>query len=113
MNPFGWIEECPASITVCNRDGIIVAMNEKSHQTFLKDGGRKLIGTDIFACHPESSHAKLRELLEKGTTNCYTIEKHGVKKLIYQCPWREKGQLAGVVEISIEIPFEMPHFIRS
>jgi hypothetical protein len=35
-----------------------------------------------------------------------------VKKLIYQTPWYAGGEYAGFVEISLEIPFEMPHFIR-
>jgi transcriptional regulator with PAS, ATPase and Fis domain len=107
-----WIEECPAAITVCDADGTIVAMNEKAHLTFLKDGGRNLIGTSIFACHPETANVKIRKLLDSGESNCYTIEKNGVKKLIYQFPWREQGKLAGLVELSIEIPFVLPHFVR-
>jgi len=42
----------------------------------------------------------------------YTIEKKGIKKLIYQAPWYENGEFSGVVELSIPIPFEMPHYIR-
>ena len=44
--------------------------------------------------------------------NVYTIEKNGIKKLIYQSPWFEKGVMKGLVELSLEIPFDMPHFIR-
>ena len=44
--------------------------------------------------------------------NVYTIEKNGIKKLIYQSPWFENGEMKGLVELSLEIPFEMPHFIR-
>jgi hypothetical protein len=33
--------------------------------------------------------------------------------LIYQSPWYRDGQYAGFVEISLEIPFDMPHFIRA
>ena len=40
------------------------------------------------------------------------MEKAGIKKLIYQAPWRKDGKVAGVVELSMEIPFEMPHFVR-
>ena len=43
--------------------------------------------------------------------NVYTIKKE-VKKLIYQTPWYADGQYAGFVELSVEIPFDMPHFIR-
>ena len=46
-------------------------------------------------------------------SNCYTIEKNGVHKLIYQSPWYVKGEYGGLVEISVEIPNPMPHFVRS
>ena len=38
--------------------------------------------------------------------------KAGVKKLIYQTPWYENGEFRGLVELSMEIPFEMPHYVR-
>ena len=107
------MEECPASITVCDRAGIIVAMNQKAHEVFLKDGGRALIGTSLYDCHPGPARSKLREIMAAQRINVYTIEKNGVKKMIYQCPWREQGKFAGLVEISMEIPFELPHFIRT
>ena len=50
--------------------------------------------------------------MEEHATNAYTIEKNGVKKLIYQTPWYENGEFMGLVEFSLEIPFEMPHYIR-
>jgi hypothetical protein len=50
--------------------------------------------------------------METQQTNVYTIEKNGVKKLIYQAPWYEEGQYCGFLELSLEIPFEMPHFNR-
>jgi hypothetical protein len=45
-------------------------------------------------------------------TNIYTVEKNGVKKLIYQAPWYKGSVYSGFIELSLEIPFEMPHFIR-
>jgi len=51
--------------------------------------------------------------MDGSETNVYTIEKAGIKKMIYQTPWYQNGKVAGLVEISIEIPFDMPHFIRS
>jgi len=35
-----------------------------------------------------------------------------VKKLIYQGPWFQDGKYGGLVELSLEIPMEMPHFVR-
>jgi transcriptional regulator with PAS, ATPase and Fis domain len=107
-----WIREFPGAVTVCDREGIILAMNEKSARTFEASGGAALIGSNLFDCHPEPSRAKLKELLAAGRANVYTIEKKGIKKLIYQSPWYENGAYRGFVELSLEIPFEMPHFVR-
>lgn len=107
-----WIQEFPASITVCNAEGIIVEMNNKSVKTFEKDGGLNLIGQNLLDCHPEPSKSQLKDMFNSRNTNVYTIEKNGVKKLIYQSPWLENGKYKGYVEISLEIPFDMPHFIR-
>lgn len=107
-----WCKEFPAAMTVCDKDGIILQMNDKSLQTFAKDGGEKLLGSNVLDCHPEPSRSKLKKMLESGQTNCYTIEKNGVKKMIYQAPWYQGGQYKGFVEISLEIPFTMPHFVR-
>ncbi len=108
-----WTQHFAGAVTVCDRDGIILAMNDKSAQTFARDGGAALVGSNLFDCHNEQSKVKIRALLDSGQTNAYTIEKNGVKKLIYQSPWYDDaGQLAGLVELSLEIPAEMPHFVR-
>ncbi|NLH89266.1 MAG: PAS sensor protein, partial [Treponema sp.] len=44
--------------------------------------------------------------------NVYTIEKQGVHELIYQARWRHNDVIAGMVELSIEIPAKMPHYVR-
>ena len=107
-----WVKEFPSAVTVCDRDGIILAMNDKSVKTFEADGGGALIGTNLLDCHPEPSRTKVKELLASGRANVYTIEKNGLKKLIYQSPWYENGAYSGFVELSLVIPAEMPHFIR-
>ena len=109
-----WIKEFPASITVCDEGGVILEMNDKAAMTFEKDGGRKLIGSNMLDCHPEPARTKTEHLLAAREKNVYTIEKNGIKKLIYQSPWYRNGEYAGFVELSLEIPFtELPHFIRS
>ena len=115
MNDHAWIKEFPAAITVCDEEGIILEMNEKAAKTFEKDGGRfaKLIGSNMLDCHPDPANTKVERLLAAREKNVYTIEKNGVKKLIYQSPWYRNGEYAGFVELSLEIPFELPHFIRS
>ena len=112
MNENAWIKEFPAAVTVCDTDGIIIEMNDKSAKTHEADGGYKLIGSDVLACHPEPARTKTERLLAAREKNVYTIEKNGVKKLIYQSPWYQNGEYAGFVEISLEIPFVLEHFIR-
>lgn len=113
MNEHEWIQEFPAAITVCDADGIILEMNDKAAKTFEADGGRKLIGSNMLDCHPEPARTKTERLLSSHERNVYTIEKNGVKKMIYQSPWYKNGEYAGFVELSLEIPFgELPHFVR-
>ena len=112
MTCHAWVQEFSGAITVTDREGMILEMNAKAVKTFEKDGGAKLIGTNALDCHPETAKAKLRAIMETRKPNVYTIEKAGIKKLIYQAPWYHGGKYAGVVEVSVEIPFEMPHFVR-
>lgn len=113
MDEFQWVREFPAAITVCDADGVLLAMNDRAALTFEKDGGRALIGKNMLECHPEPARSKTRSLLDTKQKNVYTIEKNGVKKLVFQSPWYRNGEFAGFVELSLEIPFEMPHFVRS
>lgn len=107
-----WIKELPCAITVCDGEGTILEMNDKSAETFEKDGGLNLIGQSLIECHPEPSKTKLHELLRTESKNVYTIEKNGKKKLIFQSPWYENKKYMGLVEFSIDIPLEIPHFLR-
>ncbi len=112
MNEHAWIKEFPAAVTVCDADGVILEMNDKAAKTFEKDGGYKLIGANLLDCHPDPARSKVERLLAAHEKNVYTIEKNGVKKMIFQSPWYQNGEYAGFVELSLEIPFEMEHFIR-
>ena len=105
-----WAEELNCAVTVCDSDGIILYMNKKSRETFSSHGN--LIGKNLFECHSEPSQAKIRHMLATGASNSYTISKGGLRKMIYQSPWRHNGIIAGMVEISMVIPEELPHYIR-
>jgi len=107
-----WIKEFNGAVTVCDTNGIITYMNQKALDTFKNDGGEKLIGTNVLDCHPEPSKSILKDLMANEKKNVYTIEKNGVKKLIYQSPVYQNGVYSGFVELSMEIPFDMPNFIR-
>jgi transcriptional regulator with PAS, ATPase and Fis domain len=107
-----WIYEFNGAITLCDKNGIIIDMNEKSAKTFEADGGYSLIGKNLSDCHPDLAKTKLKKLMDSKKVNAYTIEKNGKKKLIYQSPWYENGEYMGIIELSLEIPFDMPHFVR-
>jgi len=113
MNEHMWLKEFPGSVTVCDPKGVILEMNDKAARTFEKDGGYALVGKNLLDCHPEPARSKVQQMLNTREKNVYTIEKNGIKKIIYQSPWFKDGKYAGFVELSLEIPFEYPHFIRS
>jgi transcriptional regulator with PAS, ATPase and Fis domain len=109
---YEWFKSINASITVCDKNGIVVEMNDAAAKTFEKDGGYDLIGRNLFSCHSDNSNKMIRKLITDKKTNTYTIEKGGKKKLIFQTPWFDDEELAGLVEVSIELPADMPHHIR-
>jgi hypothetical protein len=113
MTEFAWIKEFPGAITVSDQEGVILEMNDQAAQKYENDGGRELIGSNMLACHPDEAREKVEEMLASQEANIYSIEKNGVKKLIYQSPWYKDGQYAGIVELALEVPFEMPHFVRT
>lgn len=113
MGENAWVQGFPGSVTVCDREGIIVEMNDKAAQSYASYGGRNLIGANLLDHHSGESREKLQKIFDQEQPNIYTIEKNGVKKLIYQTPWYADGVYAGLVELSLEIPFDMPHFVRS
>jgi transcriptional regulator with PAS, ATPase and Fis domain len=113
MAKHSWLQRFPGAVTVCDPNGIVLEMNDQAARTFEKDGGYALVGQNMFECHSSNSQQTLRTLMEQQQANVYTIEKNGVKKLIYQTPWYdEDGAYGGFVEVSLVLPENMPHFIR-
>lgn len=112
MATHAWIREFPGAVTVCDAAGTILEMNEKAIASFAADGGAALLGSNVLDCHPEPSRTQLAGMLAAPARNAYTIEKHGVHKLIYQSPWYADGEYRGFVELSLEIPKTLPHFVR-
>jgi PAS domain S-box-containing protein len=108
-----WLNGIDVNITVCDAEGIIIYMNEKAVDEFGNKGGKKLLGKNILDCHPEPARSKIEELLKTKRSNCYTIEKENVKKMVMQKPWYEGDTYKGFVEIVSEIPFVIPHFLRT
>lgn len=110
MIPF--FEEADIAVTVCDKEGRIVAMNQQSCAVNQK-GDKSLIGLNVLDCHPKPARSKLEHMMQNEEKNVYTIEKNGRKKLIYQIPWYQDGAYAGFIELSMVIPQEMPHFVRA
>lgn len=107
---YKWAEEMNCAVTVCDTEGKILFMNKKSRDTFCK--GETMVGQSLIPCHSQRSLDIQKELLETGGVNAYTITKKGQKKMIYQTAWKEDGIVKGLVEISMVIPADMPHYDR-
>ncbi len=112
MSKGDWVIELPAGIMVCDSGGIILEMNAQAEALFAEDGGRGLLGKNVLACHPQPALGKLEGMLEKQTANSYFNTENGEKRFFFQSPWYKEGHYAGFVEISFEVPEEIPHFIR-
>lgn len=111
MNKLKYFQEADIAITICDRDGKIIEMNDQSREVNLKPG-QELIGQNVLDCHPEPARSLLERLMVHQEKHVYTIEKGEQKKLIYQIPWYEGGEYAGFIELSMKIPKEMPHYVR-
>jgi transcriptional regulator with PAS, ATPase and Fis domain len=108
-----WINKLEGNVIVCDAYGIIIYMNERAIGNYAADGGAALIGKNLMDCHNEQSRQKILEIMETHEKNVYTIEKRGKKKIIYQTPWMDGETFMGIVELSLEIPVEMPHYVRA
>lgn len=104
---FDWVEHYPAAVSVCDTHGTIIALNRLAVELFGNYGGASLIGTSLFACHPEAANVILRRLLQEQCANTYFTEKQGVRKLVHQTPWYNEGHFAGLVETVIVLPEQL------
>ena len=70
-----WAEGLHCAVTVCDTEGKVIYMNEKSRETFNKNG-KSMVGQNLFPCHNERSQAMIRHMMESDTINAYTITKN-------------------------------------
>lgn len=113
MPSFDWVEHYPAAVSVCDIEGTIVAINRMAAAMFATYGGEQLIGSSLFACHPEPANEIIRTMLVEQRANTYFTEKKGARKLVHQTPWYDQGQFAGLVETVIVLPPEIETKPRS
>jgi transcriptional regulator with PAS, ATPase and Fis domain len=112
MDHHSWVQEFGAAVTVCDAEGIVLEMNDRSARMFEEQGGVALLGSNLLDCHPEPARTKLVRLMAQRQASTYTTEKNGRRKLIHQAPWYRGGEYAGFVEIVLALPDALPHFIR-
>lgn len=108
---YKWALGLDCGVTVCDGQGVIIYINEKAAATFASFGD-KLVGRSLFEFHGDRSTELIRKMLSEGSSNSYTIEKSGIHKLIVQMPWFDNDRVAGLVELSMVTPSELPHYIR-
>ena len=107
-----YFEKADVAVTICAKDGTILDMNRKSRKTFIKPGMPEIIGQNVLDCHPEPARSLLADMLKNPRTNVYTVEKEGVKKLIFQTPWYDDDEYAGFMELSMVLPEVIPNRVR-
>ena len=101
---FNWADDTNCAVTVCDTEGVVIYQNKQSISV-----NGEYRGKSMLPCHNERSKGIIARILEKGDTNAYTIEKKGIRKMIYQTAWRrEDGTVGGIIELSMPIPAEMP-----
>ena len=108
---FNWAEGMACAVTAADAEGVIRYMNRRARETYKKHGD--LVGKSLYDCHGERAAGIIRRLLTEGGTNAYTIEKEGLRKMIYQTATTDAdGRVTGIVEVSMVIPEELPHYVR-
>lgn len=99
-------------------DGMRYGVRDRVPEREVGGGERGHAGKCMLGCHNERSRGIIARILSEGVSNSYTISKKGQRKLIHQTPWYKDAAdgsgrtVAGIVELSVVIPEEMPHYDR-
>lgn len=106
---FDYLENVAFAATVCDKNGVVVYQNACARK---RDGG--VVGQNLYDCHSKKSQETIRHMIETGESNTYEIIRHGKRRLLHQTPWFEEsdGNIAGLIELSVELPDEYPTFNR-
>jgi transcriptional regulator with PAS, ATPase and Fis domain len=99
-----WYDEVSFPVTVCDREGVIVEMNQQSISEFEPDGGANLLGASLLDCHPEPARLMLQNMLKSQNPHTYISKSDGKTELVHQTPWFINGEYQGFVEIIIALP---------
>lgn len=106
---FDYLEHVAFAATVCDKEGVVLYQNAAS----IKHDGNA-VGKNLFNCHTAKTNEKIRHMLETGESNTYQTIRHGHHHMIQQTPWYAEpgGEVAGLVEIELDLPDEYPTFDR-
>lgn len=105
---FSYLDTVNFAATVCDKEGIVLYQNDRAVK---RDGD--VTGKNLYNCHGEKAGQMIRHMIETGSTNTYQIIRHGKHKLLHQTPWfDENGAVAGLIELAIDLPDNMPVFDR-
>jgi len=74
-----YFKEVNLAVTICDKEGKILEMNDKSRKTFLKPGQEDLIGKNVLDCHPEPAHSLLADITKSPDQCLYYREERGKK----------------------------------
>ena len=68
-----YFQEADIAVTVCDKTGKIIDMNEQSRQVNLKPG-QELIGSNVLDCHPEPARSMLEDDASGAKARLYDRE---------------------------------------
>jgi sensor histidine kinase regulating citrate/malate metabolism len=113
--PMDWIKDVSAAVVICDRKGVLTYLNDAAAAMYAPFGGYALLGKSVMeGCHKQkSSNDKMFEIMETRKPHTYSIERNGIKRLIHQMPHVVNGEVIGIIELAIIVPFEIPHFVRT
>lgn len=97
-------KEVDFTISICDKEGKIVYLNDRGVETFKDDGGLELLGSNILDCHPEPSKSQLKEMFISHETNFIFKGQGSSRRLIYQTPIFKEKEYNGYMEMIIPIP---------
>jgi hypothetical protein len=110
--PGKWISTYPAEIMVCDQDGMVLEMSDISVGIYEKEGGRNMIGRNVFDHHEEPAKSQMMNVVKQKRHVMYTTEKDGLKKLVSIAPWYEEGAYAGFALIVLDLPERLPNIVK-
>ena len=74
-----YFQEADIAVTVCDREGRIIDMNDQSRKINLKPG-QELIGSNVLDCHPEPARTMLEGMMRNESKHVYNHNSQNVNQ---------------------------------